>query len=171
MVWEGCYTLTVKPWEGPHIRLAVWALLESVSVRATGGSVSCPFSRSLSLRPQYPVYLRVTDWATECERSCFSHGRREGVCVFERERATDTLPFPLSLPPPAPLCPMTPPWRVFVCLRVRVIVLPWGTRLSPRGALTVTQLCPDQTYISSFPDSQPLHLQVRWMHTCAVFGS
>lgn len=75
------------------------------------------FVLSSLTRPQYPVYLwisktRLITWVC-ISIFCFLHGRREGVCFAESERARErergregnTLLFPIVLPPHIPLTP------------------------------------------------------------------
>lgn len=146
LILEGCCTLTVKPWEEPHIRQPV-----SVPLKAL---VSRPLSPSLSILRTCEWLLR--NWSLESDSfSCFLHGRREGVCMRERER-DKTLPFLLCS---LPLLPLAQRLLLGECLSVCVsFSCPGAWGFLQGGTLAVTQLCPDQTNTSSFSDSHPLHL-------------
>lgn len=98
-------------------------------------SASCLLFLSLSLSLSRPQY---TDCATE-QSVYVSLAHIHRVCVWQCKRERDTLPFLSCSLPLSPLCPMTPPWSVFVCgcmcmcmcVCVCVTLLPRGNRLSP----------------------------------------
>lgn len=152
MIWDRCCRLTLKPCEEPHIGQAVCALLQLECLEATSGcSLPLVFSSSLSLclSLSRPVYWLRNRAVSVCE-SC-SH--TPCVCVWQCKRERDTLPFLSCSLPLSPLCPMTPPWSVFVCVCMCMCMCVCHT-LAPRQEAfsreAVTQLCPDQTNASSF---------------------
>lgn len=97
VILEGCCTLTVKPWEEPHIRQPVSVPLKAlVSVSNQWlFSVSRPLSHNLSI-------LRTCEWLLRNWVWLFLLllAWEEGRCVYEGKRERDkTLPFLLcSLP-------------------------------------------------------------------------
>lgn len=106
MVWEGCYTLTVKPWEGPHIRLAVWALLESVSVWDQPVAVLRLVSvLTQSLTPTSVSCVPACDWLSDWVWAFLLLTWEEGrcVCVWERKSHWYT---PFSSLAPSPCSPL-----------------------------------------------------------------
>lgn len=72
----------------------------------SGWSLSLVLSLSVSHRPQYPVYLRVTDCATECVTlSLASYMGGGKVCGFHRERDRQ-IHSPFLPPAPSPCSPL-----------------------------------------------------------------
>lgn len=133
--------LTVKPWEEPHIRQAVCALLW---VSVSNQWLFCV----LCLCPILLSCVQKWDWLR----------RREGVWVCKRQIHS------LSSHAPSPFLPWF--WRLFVCVS---LFCPGGPSFSL--VLAVTQLCPEHTAASSFADTHAVCMWARIRHTCGAPAS